>query len=99
MHQKMETQLTQVSNINSDQRQHIHWRTIELAYKKLSVTSRLPIFNFLHNKSISAMTIAKFNADTNPHCLRCEMHVEKFLHLFQCPSETTRSVHKSAKEK
>ena len=42
------------------------------------------------------MTIAKFDSDKNPQCIRCDLHVEIMLHIFQCPSDHANETHKRA---
>ena len=93
---KMENRLSRVSNLTKTQRENIHWRAIEWAYKKKSVAARLLIFKLLHNKWTPAMTIAKFDPDKNPQCIRCDLHVETFLHMFQCTSAKASEVHRNA---
>ena len=67
--------------------------------KKLSIASRLPISKLLHNKWSPAMVVAKYDADKNLQCVLCNLHPETFMLVFQCPSVTTASVHKTAKMK
>lgn len=93
---KMETRLNRVSNLTKNHREQIHWRSIEWAYKKHSVAARLPIFKLIHDKWMPAMKIAKFDPEKNPHCIRCNLHVETFLHIYQCPSAQANATHKSA---
>ena len=52
---KTETRLSRVSDLTKHQREQIHWRAIEWAYK----------FKLLHNKWTPAMTIAKSDPDKN----------------------------------
>ena len=93
---KMENRLKRVTELTKHHREQIHWRAIEWAYKKYSVAARLPIFKLLHNKWMPAMSIAKFDPDKSPQCIRCDLQVETFLHIFQCSSIHAREVHTNA---
>ena len=93
---KMENRLNRASDLTKHHREQINWRAIEWAYKKHSVAARLPIFKLLHNKWTPAMTIAKYDPEKNPQCIRCDLHVETFLHIFQCPSTQADVTHKTA---
>ena len=85
-----------ISGLPPQHRQQVHWRAFEWAYKRLSLVSRLPIFKLIHDKWTPAMAIAKFDADKNPQCVCCNLHVETFKHIFQCSSKLALNIHKTS---
>ena len=85
-----------ISGLPPQHRQQVHWRAFEWAYKSLSLVSRLPIFKLIHDKWTPPMAITKFDADKNPQCVRCSLHVEILMHIFQCPSKLALDSHKTS---
>lgn len=71
----------------------INWRSMEWAYRSMSIPDRLPVFKLIHKLWLPRMDVAKFDADVDPLCARCKTHEETREHIFQCFSTHSNEVH------
>ena len=77
----------------------IHWAAIDRAYKKMPLQNKLAIFNLMHQKWPTHMTVARWDCEKNPICSRCNSYDETFAHVFQCKSKHADNSHKDAVKK
>ena len=66
---KLEKRFQQKSNMSLEMMETIHRTAIDRAYKKVPLQNKIAIFNSVHQKWSTNMTVAKWDCEKKSHML------------------------------
>ena len=94
--QTLEKRFVNTTTVPEKYHATINWRAMEWAYKYMNIHDRLPVFKLIHSLWRPRMSMAKFDADVDPMCVRYKTHEETRDHIFRCRSNHANTIHNDA---